>query len=270
MRSAGRERSLGERAWREFVVGTKPVLPPHRFSILGVAVDDVTEDEAVTWVDRAIQEGRPAQVVTVNPEFVMAAQRQADFRETLNAAGLAVPDGIGILWAGRLLGQPFRGRVPGVELARRLAALCAARGYRLYLLGAAPGVAEETARRLQQECPGLIIAGTYAGSPAPEEEDELVARIREAAPHLLLVAYGAPRQDLWLRRNLPRLGAVVGIGVGGTFDYISGRVPRAPGWLRRLGLEWLYRLATQPWRWRRMLALPVFGWRVLAQAIRGN
>ncbi len=251
-------------------MGAMAVSPPVRISILGVAVDDVTEDEAVDWVDRAIQGGRPAQVVTINPEFVMAAQRRADFRETLNAAGLAVPDGVGILWAGRLLGTPFRGRVPGVELSRRLAALCAARGYRLYLLGAAPGVAREAARLLQRECPGLVIAGTCAGSPAPDEEDDLVARIRAAAPHLLLVAYGAPRQDLWLRRNLPRLGAVVGIGVGGTFDYLSGRVPRAPAWLRRLGLEWLYRLVTQPWRWRRMLALPAFGWRVLVQAIRGK
>jgi N-acetylglucosaminyldiphosphoundecaprenol N-acetyl-beta-D-mannosaminyltransferase len=185
----------------------------------------------------------------------------------INGADLAVPDGVGLVWAGRLLGHPFRGRVPGVELTRRLAALCAARGYRLYLLGAAPGVAEETARRLEAEYPGLAIAGTYAGSPAMEEEEDIVARIRAASPHLLLVAYGAPHQDLWLHRNLPRLGAVVGIGVGGTFDYISGRVPRAPAWMRRAGLEWLYRLVRQPWRWRRMLALPAFGWQVLRQAL---
>lgn len=243
----------------------QPDLP--RRDLLGVAVDDVTESEAVAAVDRFLQEGRPRQVVTVNPEFVMAARKNEAFRKALNGADLAVPDGVGLIWAGLLLRHPFRGRVPGVELTRALAALCAARGYRLYLLGAAPGVAEETAQRLQQESPGLPIAGTYAGSPAPEEEEAIVARIRAASPRLLLVAYGAPQQDLWLRRNLPRLGAVVGIGVGGTFDYISGRVPRAPGWMRRAGLEWLYRLVRQPWRWRRMLALPAFCWQVLRQAL---
>ena len=241
---------------------------PVRHPILGVGVHDVTEDEAVALVGRFLQEGRPAQVVTVNPEFVMAAQQDAAFRETLNAADLAVPDGVGILWAGRLLGTPFRGRVAGVELTRRLAALGAAHGYRLYLLGAAPGVAEAAAGRLQAEFPALRIAGTYAGAPAPEHDDDLVVRVRAAAPQVLLVAYGAPQQDLWLRRNLPRLGAVVGLGVGGTLDYISGRVPRAPAWMRRLGLEWLYRLVRQPWRWRRMLALPAFGCKVMAQVVK--
>jgi len=244
--------------------------PPDRILILGIAVHDVTEDEAVDLIGHFVEEGRPRQVVTVNPEFVTAAQRNDAFRAAILTADLAVPDGVGLIWAGRLLGTPFRGRVPGVELTWRLAALCAARGYRLYLLGAAPGVAEETARILQGKCPGLTIAGRYAGSPAPEEDDDLIARIRAAAPDILMVAYGAPQQDHWLRRNLPRLGAVVGLGVGGTFDYISGRVPRAPAWMRRIGLEWLYRLVTQPWRWQRMLALPVFGWKVMVQAVKGR
>ena len=241
---------------------------PQRCTVLGIGIHDVTEDEAVQLVDRFVQEGIPRQIVTVNPEFVMLARRDDAFRQTLAQADLAVPDGVGIVWAGRILGHPFRGRVTGVELTRRLAGLAARRGYRLYLLGAAPGVAEETARRLQQECLALAIAGTYAGSPDPAEEEGIVARIRAAAPHILLVAYGAPQQDLWLRRNLSRLGVPVGIGVGGTFDYISGRVRRAPTWLRRIGLEWLYRLARQPWRWRRMLALPAFGLLVLGQALR--
>jgi N-acetylglucosaminyldiphosphoundecaprenol N-acetyl-beta-D-mannosaminyltransferase len=243
---------------------------PLRHIILGVGVHDVTEEETVALIARFLQEGRTAQVATVNPEFVMTAQEHVTFRETLNSADLAVPDGIGLIWAGRLLGRPFHGRVPGVELTRRLAALCATHGYGLYLLGAAPGVAEEAAARLQEECPGLTIAGTYAGSPAPEEEEAIVARIRAAAPRVLLVAYGAPRQDLWLRRNLPRLDAVVGLGVGGTFDYISGRVPRAPAWMRRSGMEWLYRLIRQPWRWRRMVVLPVFGWKIVLQAVKGR
>ncbi|MGC8959638.1 MAG: WecB/TagA/CpsF family glycosyltransferase [Chloroflexia bacterium] len=240
---------------------------PQRIPILGVGIHDVTEEEAVAWVERFIQEGGPHQVATVNPEFVMEARRNAAFRQVLAEADLAVPDGVGILWAGRLLGRPFRGRVPGVELTLRLAERAAERGYRLFLLGAAPGVAEEAAGRLQARYPALTIAGTYAGSPDPAEEEEIGARIRAASPHILLVAYGAPHQDLWLKRNLPRLGVAVGIGVGGTLDYISGRVRRAPAWMRRYGLEWLYRLLRQPWRWRRMLSLPAFAFLVLAEAL---
>ncbi len=248
-------------------MSTAFIAQPRSIQVLGVRIHDVTLEEAVDLVERLIEEGGPHQVVTVNPEFVMHARRDSLFRETLNGADLAVPDGVGITWAGRLLGQPFRGRVPGVELTQRLAERAAARGYRLFLLGAAPGVAEEAARRLQTHAPGVAIVGTYAGSPAPEEEEEIGRRIRAAAPHILLVAYGAPQQDLWLRRNLPRLEVPVGIGVGGTFDYLSGRVRRAPAWMRRAGLEWLYRLIRQPWRWRRMLALPLFALLVMGQAL---
>ena len=113
----------------------------------------------------------------------------------------------------------------------------------------------------------MQIAGTYAGSPAPEEDEDILSRVRDAAPQILLVAYGAPKQDFWLRRNLSRSGVPVGMGVGGTFDYLSGRVPRAPAWMRRVGLEWLYRLARQPWRWKRMLVLPAFVFLVLRQAL---
>ncbi len=240
---------------------------PPRIPILGVGIHDVTEEEAVALVERFIQEGGPHQVVTVNPEFVMEARRNTAFRRVLNEADLAVPDGVGILWAGRLLGCPFRGRVPGVELALHLAGQAAERGYRLFLLGAAPGVAEAAAGRLREKYPTLTIAGTYAGSPDPAEEEEIAARIRAVSPHILFVAYGAPRQDLWLKRNLPRLNVAVGIGVGGTLDYISGRVHRAPSWMRRHGLEWLYRLFRQPWRWRRMLSLPAFVALVLAEAL---
>lgn len=243
-----------------------PEVYPIRRSILGVLVHDVTEDEAVALVERFIEEGGPHQVVTVNPEFVMRARREPAFLETIHQADLAVPDGVGLILAGRLLGRPFRGRVPGVELVQRLSELAARRGWRLFLLGAAPGVAEEAGRRLQAEYPGLEIAGTYAGSPDPSEDASIVARMRAAAPHVILVAYGAPQQDYWLRRNLPKLEVPVGIGVGGTLDYISGRVPRAPAWMRRLGLEWLYRLFRQPWRWRRMLALPAFAALVLLEA----
>jgi len=214
--------------------------------------------------------GRPHQIVTLNPEFVMLAQHDGAFRAVLEAADLALPDGVGLLLAARFLGTPLRGRATGVETTLALAARAAERGMSFFLLGAAPGVAEEAAARLVSLAPGLRIAGTYAGSPAPEEEAEIVERIRRAAPDFLLVAYGAPQQDLWIARNLQRLGVPVAMGVGGTYDYISGRAPWAPATWRRLGLEWLHRLIHQPWRWRRMLALPRFAFAVLASRLRGG
>jgi N-acetylglucosaminyldiphosphoundecaprenol N-acetyl-beta-D-mannosaminyltransferase len=123
---------------------------------------------------------------------------------------------------------------------------------------------------LKRRYAGLIITDTYAGSPVPQDEAEIVARIRAARPDILLVAYGAPAQDLWLARNLPQTGAAVGMGVGGSFDYIAGIVPRAPRWMRNRGLEWLYRLIRQPWRWRRMAVLPLFVLAVLRQPADGS
>jgi len=209
-------------------------------------------------------------VVTVNPEFVMAAQRDAAFRAVLEAADLALPDGVGLIWAARVLGTPLRGRATGVDTMLGLAPEAAREGLSFFLLGAAPGVAERAAVVLQTRAPSLRIAGTYAGSPAPEEEEEIVERVRQAAPSFLFVAYGAPRQDLWIARNLPRLRVPVAMGVGGALDYISGHVRRAPALWCRLGLEWLYRLLRQPWRWRRMLALPQFALAICSTRLRGE
>jgi len=230
--------------------------PDTRLKILGIPVDDVTEAEAVQRIEGFIHAGRPHQVVTVNPEFLMAARRLPAFARVLQQAALAVPDGIGIIWASRWLGQPLRERVAGSDLVVRLAGLSAQRGYRLFFLGAAPGVAAQAAGRLSALFPGLIVAGTYAGSPATAEEEEIVTLIQRARPDILFVAYGHPQQDLWIARNQPRLGVPVAMGVGGAFDFIAGRQKRAPQLIRRLGLEWLYRLCRQPWRWRRMLDLP--------------
>jgi N-acetylglucosaminyldiphosphoundecaprenol N-acetyl-beta-D-mannosaminyltransferase len=233
--------------------------------VLGVGVDDVTTDEVLQCLERFVAERQPRQVVTVNPEFVMAAQRNADFRVTINEAALALPDGIGLLWAARLLGRPLRERVTGSDTLPLIARLSAERGYRLYLLGAAPGVAEQAAAGLLRAHPAASIVGTYAGSPALAEEELIVARVVEAQPDFLFVAYGAPRQDLWIRRNLHRLGVPVCMGVGGAFDFVAGVASRAPRWMRRWGLEWLHRLLAEPWRWRRMLALPRFALCVLGQ-----
>ncbi|MCR4407042.1 MAG: WecB/TagA/CpsF family glycosyltransferase [Anaerolineae bacterium] len=231
--------------------------------ILGVRVDNVTYEEMLACLDDFVVSGKPHQVATINPEFVMAARHDPEFRAILNTAALCLPDGVGLLWAGCILGCPLRQRVTGSDGIWRIAELAARRGYRLFLLGAAPGVAEEAARRLCDRYPKLIIAGTYAGSPAVEEEDAIVERVRAARADILLVAYGHPRQEKWLARNLARSGAAVGMGVGGALDFVAGVAVRAPRWMRRLGLEWLYRLWREPWRWRRMLALPQFAGLVL-------
>jgi len=243
-------------------------IPTLRF--LGVRVHNVNSAEALQILESFIQERRPHQIVTVNPEFVMEARRLPEFRHALAGADLSLPDGAGLLLAARIQGAPLKERVTGVDTVSRVAALAAEKGYSLFLLGAAQGVAEETARRLTAANPGLRIAGTYAGSPAPEEEEGIIARVAAANPDVLFVAYGAPRQDLWIARNLARLNVPVIMGIGGAFDFISGRTRRAPAWMQRAGLEWMHRLIREPWRWRRMLALPRFLLRVIAELVTGG
>ncbi len=244
---------------------------PTAVYVLGVRVDRVSQKQALNSIQGMLTRHSDAepcqQVVTVNPEFVMAAQRQRNFRMAINSAALVVADGTGIVWATRFLGRPAPERLAGTDLLPLLARLCAASGYRLYLLGAAPGVAHSAALRLQELAPGLQVAGTYAGTPSALEEDAIIERIREARADVLCVAYGAPAQELWIWRNRARLPVAVAMGVGGAFDFLSGRKPRAPRNMQRMGLEWMYRLYREPWRWRRMLAIPRF---ILQVVLKGR
>ena len=250
---------------------------PEAAYVLGVRVDRLSQRQTLDSIEQIIAQWRASdralscrQIVTVNPEFVMEAQHNKDFRIAINAAALIVADGVGVVWARRYLGRPVPERVTGTDLLPELARRCAAAGYRLYLLGAAPGIAEAAGARLQELASGLVIAGTYAGSPAPNEEEEIIERVRAAHADVLCVAYGAPAQDLWIWRNLARLPVAVAIGVGGAYDFLSGRQQRAPVFLRKLGLEWLYRLYREPWRWRRMLALPRFAMRVILRGRKNH
>lgn len=230
--------------------------------ILGVRVDCLNTKEALDRIEAFAGTRQVHQVATVNPEFVMEAQRNPDFARVLESADLCLPDGTGVVWAARRQGCAVSAPVAGVDLVEPLAAMCARRGFRLFLLGAQPGVGAELARRLQAAHPALEVAA-HPGAPDPSHDAETLILIERHRADVLLVAYGAPSQDLWIDRLRDRLGVSVAIGVGGAFDYLTGRVPRAPAWMRRAGLEWLHRLATQPWRVRRMAVLPVYAVRVL-------
>ena len=239
-----------------------------RFTLLGVPIDPLTQGAAVEWVARAIDEGRPRLVISVNPERIMQARRDPDFAAVLAGADLALADGAGVLWAARRLGHSLPERVAGVDFVRALAARGAADGWRFFFLGGGPGVAEAAGRALQRMYPAFILAGTYAGSPDPSGDAASVAAVRSSGAQVLLLAFGAAAEEAWLARNLGRSGATVGMGVGGALDFISGRARRAPPWMRDRGLEWLHRLGQEPWRWRRMLALPRFVIRVMREGRR--
>jgi N-acetylglucosaminyldiphosphoundecaprenol N-acetyl-beta-D-mannosaminyltransferase len=237
--------------------------------VLGVRVDDVTYAEALALLLAAIAERKPSIVTTPNPEIVMLARDDPDFRSTLNRSALNIPDGIGLVLASRLGGRRLRQHVQGTDLVLLLAAEGARQGQRWFLLGGAPGIAERAAAVLRRRFPGLEVVGADPGSPWPADDSLVCERIAAAGPiDVVLVAYGAPKQERWLDRNLAVLGIPVGIGVGGVFNYLSGATPRAPAWLRRLHLEWLHRLISQPWRWRRQLVLPVFAALALRDALR--
>jgi N-acetylglucosaminyldiphosphoundecaprenol N-acetyl-beta-D-mannosaminyltransferase len=238
--------------------------------ILGVTVHQVDVagmlDQIAAWVAAPTTTCR--QICTVNPEFVMDAARDPHFAAALQRADLRVADGVGVLWAAHLLGAPLRERVTGSDGIYAICERAAHEGWRVFLLGAVPGVAERAAARLTARYGGLQVVGCYAGSPAEAEWPAIHAQLVAARPHILLVAYGHPRQDLWIDQHRHALPATVAMGIGGALDFVAGVAQRAPLWMRRIGLEWLHRLVHQPWRWRRMTKLPLFALRVLGQKWR--
>lgn len=219
--------------------------------------------EASSGDPGTVRAGTHGMVVTLNPELLFKAQFERELLDIVNRAQLVTADGAGIVWACRVAGQPVPERVTGIDLMIKLVERAAKRGWRLFLLGAEPGVAEEAAERLKRRYPGLQIAGTYHGYFKPGEDEKVINIIRDARADLLFAAMGAPKQEIWVDRYLERLGVKMAVGVGGSFDVIAGRARRAPVWMQRLHLEWLGRFLMEPWRWRRMLVLPKFAWLVL-------
>ena len=246
---------------------TPPVSARPRVRLLGVPLDPITWGDLRHQINAWIAGTGPHQICTVNPEFVMVAQRDIHFYAILQRADLCAADGIGLLVAARLLGHRLPDRITGSDGLPMITSWAAEEGWRIFLLGAAEGVAARAADVLRARYPGVQIVGTYAGSPAPEEEAAIVERVNASGADILFVAYGAPTQDKWIARNLPRLKVKLAMGVGGAIDFVTGTQVRAPRGWQRLGLEWLYRLIREPWRWKRMTRLPRF---VLAVLMRGS
>jgi N-acetylglucosaminyldiphosphoundecaprenol N-acetyl-beta-D-mannosaminyltransferase len=235
--------------------------------LLSVPVHQTDMAGALERIEQFVSERSPHMVVTSDSSAVVRAQRDGELHAIFQEADLVTPDGMGVVWAAKVLGLPLWERVSGIDLMQHVCELAAAKGYSIYLLGAAPGVAEAAARELGSRHPGLTVAGTGHGYFSAEEEPEVVARVAQAKPDVLFVAMGIPKQEKWIRRHLAELGVSVAIGVGGSFDVISGRVRRAPRWMRSAGLEWLYRTAREPKRIPRLLAIPRLVWMALRQVV---
>jgi N-acetylglucosaminyldiphosphoundecaprenol N-acetyl-beta-D-mannosaminyltransferase len=243
-------------------------LAPARVDILGVGFDRIDLAGAAERIIERHAAGQRTFVITANPEFVMLARGDPDLGEIAREADLVVADGTGVLVASRVLGNPLPGRVPGRLLVPAVLGLASGP---VFLLGAAPGVAERAAATLVRRIPSLSIAGTHAGSPRPEDDEAIRRRIDAAGARVVLVAYGMPAQERWIARNLPLLPSVrTAIGVGGVFDQLAGRVRLPPRFVHAIGLEWLWRLVFEPRRWRRQRVLPVFAALIARQRILGR
>ncbi len=238
---------------------TRPARPPQpaeTYDLLGVRIHRVTMPEAMERVAEFIRADTPHLIVTSDAAGIIRAQDDPEMRQIMNQADLVTADGAGVVLAARLLNLGIDTRVAGCDMVVEICRVAAEMGRSVYLLGAAPGVADKAAQKLQEQVPGLQIAGIRDGYFTPEQEPEIIAEIRELRPAALFVALGAPRQEKWIVAHMHELGVAVCIGVGGSFDVISGLKPRAPLWMQRCGMEWLYRSLKEPRRIARLGALP--------------
>ena len=241
-----------------------------RIRLFGVPIDNLAISEAVRAVVDWLDDDAPHQVCFVNADCVNIACRNRPYLDVLREASLVLADGMGMKLAGWASGSKIRENVNGTDLFPKLCEALAGTGKRIFLLGAKPGVAEAVCDWIGRDYPDLVVAGCRHGYFLPDEEPAVIRHIAASRADLLLVAFGAPRQDLWIHRRLPELRVKVAMGVGGLFDFYSGQIPRAPVWIRTLGMEWLYRLSREPGRlWKRyLLGNAVFLGRLAAERLR--
>lgn len=238
------------------------------FKILGVKVDEINLKEAILIIEKFIKSGKAHQVVTVNPEIIMATQIHSAYREILNDSDLNVPDGVGLILAAKLRGRNIKGRVTGVDLVYELAKY----NHSIFFLGGQNNVAQQTADVLTKSNPNIKVAGFDQGGEVGEDgkvKEKVLDKIKKAKPDILLVAFGHPKQEFFIDRYKNELKIPISIGIGGTFDYISGKVSRAPLWMQDLGLEWLFRLFVEPKRWRRIYTAVIkFPWAFIRETMK--
>jgi len=253
--------------------------------IVGITLNSTSKAQVLRKITSRLDRQEKTFIVTPNPEFLVFANRNPWFKKILNKADFTIPDGIGLVWAGKILGKPIKERISGTDLMEELCRVAAEQDWCVYLLGGAPGVAKKALVSLRSCYPGL--KGWAESGPRLELKSEIldhqeesvtlqpqdrirqiVTEINQKSPTLLFVAFGMGKQEKFIGDNWQDLKVKIAMGVGGAFDYFSGEIPRPPAWSQNLGLEWFYRLIRQPWRWRRQLALIEFVWLVLKEKAR--
>ncbi|HEX2946783.1 MAG TPA: WecB/TagA/CpsF family glycosyltransferase [Clostridia bacterium] len=238
--------------------------------ILGIPVDSITMTEAVEKVGTFISDGGIHTIFTPNAEIMMAAHRNPELASILTGADMLTADGAGVVLASKILNKALPEKVSGFDLVKKVFETYSKDGIRCFLFGSKPGVSEAAAERIRNDYPGVIVAGCRNGYFTDEDDADIVNTINSANADILLVALGAPKQEMWINSHLGRLNCKVCIGVGGTIDVFSGNTKLAPDFFRRNGLEWLYRLCKEPKRAKRMLDLPRFVTRVVWSRLTGK
>jgi polysaccharide pyruvyl transferase CsaB len=232
------------------------VLNKNRIDVLDVDVDNFTLDESVKKAEALLLKRNHSLIVTPNPEMIMAAQKDMELKNIIDGAGLALPDGVGLKIAGKILGKPFKQRVTGVDLMMKIIELSKSKGYKIFLFGGAEGVAGKAALRIGSNVVGYCQGYTMS-------DPFVVDKILQARPDILFIGLGSPKQEKWASKHLRQLNVPLTMCVGGSLDVLSGRVKRAPQFMQNIGLEWLWRLVNEPRRIKRMLILPVFLYKVI-------
>lgn len=233
---------------------------------LGVEVCAVDMAETLMEVEKIIKKKIPSFVVAINPEKIMKAAEDENLKLLLNSAAIKIPDGIGVVVASKLNHGGIKTRVTGIDLMNKICEQASLKGHKIFLLGAKPGVAKKAGEILSEKYNGINIVGVMDGYF--KRDDEVVKKVTELSPDILFVALGSPRQENFITSNMEKLKVPLLMGVGGSYDVICGNIDRAPEWMCRLGLEWLFRLIKEPWRYKRMIVLPKFLYRVLAERVK--
>lgn len=240
---------------------------PESIELLGVHVHAASMNEALQNIERFTREKKPHLVITLGTEMVIEARKNAAFRNLVNGADLVLPDGGGLVWASRVTGNPLQGKVAGIELLENICRLSGEKNWRLFFLGGKPGIARRAAEKIKARYLNAKIAGVYHGY---FDEKILIPEILVAKPDILLCGLGSPKQEFWLAEHLEKLKIPVGIGVGGSFDVLAGKLRRAPQAMIRLNLEWLFRFFQEPKRLRRILKIPYFMSLIYLEKLKGG